>query len=325
LQAIIDARENQLLQASVAEAQKLSAELNTLITFYQQPLAHKQDFHFLLCTDTYLGEATARMVEKWLKQHVTSQVEVYRQKDLQTKSLLPFQLALTELVRKLSQDLPQWRSQNYRIIFNLTGGFKSVQGFLQSIAHFYADETLYIFESATELLRIPHLPIQLDLNETVLKHLHTFRRLAQSLPCSDAQMASMPEIFIFQIDGQTTLSPWGELVWEQSKKALYAEHVYEPPSERIVYSDKFKKTVAYLSADRKILVNERMDQLACCLETTPSQNPPSLDFKSLQGNPKPPCTHECDAWSDQDAKRIFAYFSEDKHTLILENLERKFE
>lgn len=41
----------------------------------------------------------------------------------------------------------------------------------------------------------------------------------------------------------------------------------------------------------------------------------SLNFKELKGNPKPPSTHECDAWADQDAKRLFGHFEKDSFVL----------
>ena len=78
-----------------------------------------------------------------------------RQRDLRTDSLDSFQMALSDLVRWCDEEVAvaPYR-HSYRVLFNLTGGFKSIQGFLQILAQFYADETVYIFESGDVLLRM---------------------------------------------------------------------------------------------------------------------------------------------------------------------------
>jgi CRISPR/Cas system-associated protein Csm6 len=69
------------------------------------------------------------------------------------------------------------------VVFNLTGGFKSVQGFLQAISSFYADETIYIFQFSSELLQIPRLPIKLDTQGIIDENLTIFRRLGLNYNC----------------------------------------------------------------------------------------------------------------------------------------------
>lgn len=68
-----------------------------------------------------------------------------------------------------------------------------------------------------------------------------------------------------------------------------------------------------------MLINQRIDQLEKHLND-PSYNPRSLDFKSLKGKSMKPSTHEADAWSDQDAKRIFGHFERD--VFVLDKLDK---
>ncbi|MFM7559507.1 MAG: hypothetical protein ACKO5O_05535, partial [Cylindrospermopsis raciborskii] len=75
-----------------------------------------------------------------------------------------------------------------------------------------------------------------------------------------------------------------------------------------------------ISADRLILINERIDQLAKNLESGGEYNVSSLDLKALKGNPRRPPIHEIDAWSDQDAKRIFGHFESGNH-FVLDKLD----
>ncbi len=307
--------QSKLAQATVQEAARLSAELNGILKFYDGQWRDFQDHHCLLCTDTWLGEQTARLVESWLRQSGFSQVEIRRQTDLQTARLSDFQLALSDLVKWAEETIPGYRQSGYRIVFNLTGGFKSVQGFLQTLATFYADETIYIFESATDVLRIPRLPVRMEPLAEIRDRLMAFRRLAQNLPIQPQALEGIAETLLLKLDDQVDLSPWGTLIWNQTRSDLYREGVHPAPSSKIHFSKKFEESVQGLPGDRLEILNHRLDQLACYLEKGDRPNPKSLDFKKLGGNPRPPSTHEIDAWSDLDAKRLFGHFEGDVFVL----------
>jgi hypothetical protein len=47
------------------------------------------------------------------------------------------------------------------VVFNLTGGFKSLNGYLQTVAMISADRCAFLFEGAPELMEIPRLPVRL--------------------------------------------------------------------------------------------------------------------------------------------------------------------
>jgi len=309
---ITQVRDN-LLAADLDTSAKMSAELNTIIKLYAGQLDRQQDQHWLLCTDTWLGYETAQLVREKLQAHKLS-AQIYRQKDLQTGNLASFQLALSELVKWCEENIAPCRQQ-YHVIFNLTGGFKSIQGFLQTLAAFYADEAIYIFESGTELLRIPRLPISLQTESSVRENLYALRRLAHALEQHD--LDGIPDIMLMTIDGQTCLSPWGELVWQQTHPALYRQQIWPSPSAKLIFSDSFMKSVEGQPPDRLYILNQRIDQLAEFLES--GINPRSLDFKPLQGKIKD-YTHEIDAWADRDAKRLFGRYDGD--VFVLETLAK---
>ncbi|MCS6958619.1 MAG: putative CRISPR-associated protein [Pseudanabaenaceae cyanobacterium SKYGB_i_bin29] len=315
----IDEVQQKLIGADVETAAKMSAELNGIITFYSRKVEQKQDFHYLVCTDTWLGEVTAELVQTWLLDKVTSQVQIYRQKDLRTANLLEFQFALSELVGWIDETVTGYRNSNYQIVFNLTGGFKSVQGFLQALANFYADETIYIFENATELLRIPRMPVRMIVEEEIKNNLQTFRRLAENLPVTEQEVSSIPDILLLEIDGRYGFSAWGELQWRQIKDSIYSQEILPSPSPKIRYGDRFLDSTKGLMTDRYVILNCRIDQLACYLERPDQPNPNSLDFKLIK-NPYPPSTHEMDAWSDLDAKRLYGHFED--NVFVLDRLDK---
>lgn len=285
----------------------LSAELNGLISLNDGQPPTGSDEHILICTDTWLGHATAKIVEDWLR---TSQpnVQVLQVQDLKTSSLEEFQSGMTELVRWCDSTLPGYRTAGYQVIFNLTGGFKSVQGCLQVLAQFYADEAVYIFESGDELLRLPRLPVTLTAEATVRDQLAVFRRLEIENGVPAADVRALPNTLVTIMDGIAILSIWGEVVWKQSKRIIYADEVFPPPIDNVRFGSGFMASVADLPADRRLLVNTRIDDL--CTYRITRQPLARLDFKALQGNPRPPSTHECDAWSDADARRLFGHFED---------------
>lgn len=310
--------------ADVCTAQKSSAELNGVISWYGGSIAGgRGDFHQLLCTDTWLGEVTAIIAEQWLRDK--GLIAVFRrQKDLRTVDLAFFQSALSDLVQWCENEIGPYRASHH-VVFNLTGGFKSIQGFLQTLAQFYADETVYIFETTGELLRLPRLPLRMAAEDVVRQHLVAFRRSNLDPAASSEHIIGIPETMLLTLDGQVCLSPWGNLVWTQTKKTIYSEQVYPPPSDFLKFGPEFEKSLSGLEGHRKVMVNERIDDLVRHLEEKQTgksspHNPPSLDFKRVKGNSQLPSTHECDAWADQDAKRLFGHFEGDR--FVLDRLAR---
>lgn len=321
IDGVVDRVREAVNKADIIQAAQLSAELNGIIHFYDGQLPNRNDYHFLLSTDTYLGSMTANLVKQWLEaKNRKFVVEVFRQTDLRTVDIMSFQLALSDLVKHLSYVVPEFSQKGYKVIFNLTGGFKSIQGFLQSIANFYAHESVYIFETSSDLLRIPKLPMRLDALQVIRENLRTFRRLSLGLPVKDKEVQNIPETLLLKIDGEITFSPWGALIWEDAKKELYRDAVYASPDEsKLVFGKEFEKSAQALPPERKVIVNERIDQLILHLYDN-NYNPPSLDFKELKGKPFKDSTHELDAWGDLDAKRIFGHFEGGK--FVLDRLDK---
>ena len=319
LEALIDRVEQKIIDAvdDYELVTRMSAELNSIIKLYDGRIVACQDHHVLLCTDTWLGETTANLVKLWLENRGLI-VEPMRHPDLQTKDIEAFQMALSELVRWCESTLPGYRQAGYQIIFNLTGGFKSVQGFLQTLSTFYADETIYIFETAQDLLRIPRLPVEMNAEKTVRKHLNLFRQLEMGLPTPTA--IDIPETLLMKIDDEVALSPWGSIIWEQTRKLIYKDKVYPSPSTKLVFGEKFEQSVRDIIPERTIAINERIDQLAKCLEIKDKYNPPMLNFKQIQSHLRPPSTHQIHAWEDGDAKRMFGHY--EGNIFILDKLDR---
>jgi putative CRISPR-associated protein (TIGR02619 family) len=317
LEHIIDHARNQLLDSNFQDVCKHSAELNAISRYYDMgQTINQQDIHILLASDTWLGKQTAHLVKEWLSQHVND-VRIKEQKDLITNNLMQFQLAMSDLIKYFEDWIEPYRRPIHHVVFNLTGGFKSVQGFLQTLAMFYADEAIYIFQSQDELLRLPRLPVKMDAEGVIKNHLITCRRLSRNLRVNEEQMDSIPEVFYIEMDNEYSLSPWGKLIWNQQKKSIFKGKVFESPDKKIVYSNKFKKSVEGLPSDRNYNLNLRIGDLMVYLNT--GEQIDRLNFKPLSGNPIPGSTHEFDAWADRDAKRVYCHYESD--TIILDKLD----
>lgn len=309
-----------LQESNIQKVSDLSSELNGIIRFYNGQISRNQDHHLLISTDTWLGRTSCRMVKDWLREKKLS-AEILKQKDLQTGDMESFQTALSELAQKIEERADDYKKHEYNLIFNMTGGFKSIQGFLQTLAMFHNAESIYIFEGSDKLMIIPRLPVKIVADERIRENLTLARRLSMGMSANEPERLS--ETMIMKMDDETAFSSWGDIIWNRVKKEIYAEEIWPSPSPKVEYGQNFLNSVRNLPPKRKILINERIDDMARYMETRDENgvgyNPRSLDFKPLKGNPKPPNTHELDAWSDDAAKRIYGRFNDD--VFVLERLD----
>ena len=92
--------------------------------------------------------------------------------------------------------MPWRRDSGYRVIFNLVGGFKSLQGYMNTFGAFYADEVIYIFEAETaDLITIPRLPIQID-TAVIQEHRMEFALMAAGKLYPRRELKDIPETLL---------------------------------------------------------------------------------------------------------------------------------
>lgn len=321
-----DKLENQkevLFADGFEKAKELSAELNVLITHAlgKMPTPNKEDEHRLIHTDTYQGRIVAELLNDYLIKKgcksSTKQIE-----DLNTKSLSDFKNGISSLISWCEATLPGYKSSGYKIIFNLNGGFKSLQGFMQTLGMFYADELLYIFEGGNQLLHIPRLPIELEssVKEAIKTNLNVFRRLGiRGMTMKKDAVKTVPESFLYEMGEEVELSNWGQLVWERCKSKFYSEKILQPLGH-ISYSKSGKISLNNLDKSFFANYNERLDDLFLYFESNKANCLKRLDYKQLKKNPCPPSTHECDLSADKGAWRIFGH--EESNTFVIDNIGR---
>lgn len=316
--SIIQRKKNEMFRKSISDVKKISAELNGIFTFYQQNIEIK-DLYFFIPTDTFLGNITAEIIQTYLLDNFKIKSTLIQQTDLQTRNYRLFHSALSELAQKLGDIFDAYHT-NYKIIYNLTGGFKGVNGFLQSIAQIFADEAVYLFESADEMMRIPRLPLKLDILDMMSNHLTILRKLHLGLSVNSDEVSNIPDTMLLKIDHDIALSAWGEAFWHYYKEQLYCKRILESPCLRICYTDKFVALVESwsLTSYQLFELNKKVDLLVKLILSDFKYNPHSLNWRSLKGNTMFPSTHEVNAWSDGDAKRIYCHIENDN--IVLDQL-----
>jgi hypothetical protein len=166
-------------------------------------------------------------------------------------------MGMNRTVALCEEELPGYRSRGYKVVFNLTGGFKSVQGVMSILGMMYADEVVYIFETGTELLRMPRLPIVLNIpglvgaepdpNVEMSVPLLALLDKLDSLPLKVVEKHGFPtpEIFFEVADlygGKfVVLMPWGKAVWQRCRENVLGGDPLEWPY--IKYSAQFREDV----------------------------------------------------------------------------------
>ena len=321
---IAEASRAGLLEADEAKARRMSAELNGFIGCYLRDGGRLSDaangFHFLIHTDTWQGQLVAETLRDWGKARGIAMAPI-RIDDLNTASLDEFRLGIGNLIRWCADTLPGFRDSGSRVVFNLVGGFKSLQGYMQTLGMFYADETVYIFETGGELLSIPRMPVDFEASakRAVLDRFETFRKMQRGeLPLEEC--AGIPETMLKILDGRCTLSEWGEIIWGAVREERYKAELLSPLSPLLSFSDKVQSKAQEFKNDgpRMFMLNQAMDRMSRYLDSGRRDNLSSCDYKTFSDKDMPGVTHEFDLWTDKRGWRGFCH--EDGPRVIVDSI-----
>ena len=318
----LETRTAELCESSDKEAARLSAEINGLLGWYAAA-GHNldgDDIHWLVASDTYLGQRAAATVAAWLEDKTGQRPQCLSAKGLNTARLMDFRHALADMVKQFGElGLDGWRSEGRHVAFNLTGGFKSVNGFMQTLGMLFADECFYLFEGSSQVMRVPRLPLKFDAGADFRGSLQAVRRMARGDSVPRAKCGALSSSLLFEVDGECVLSEWGQALWEVERKALYGKRLMEPLSARLEFSKKFRSQgmgrEGVLGQPKYLLgLNECLDALGALLDEDRNSGEFSggrKQLKLLKGKPKGSrITHEFYIWND--ARRGYGYFEDGK-------------
>lgn len=202
---------------------------------------NSDDLHYLICTDTAQGQVTGQLIRTFLKNNGFENVGIATPSQLSTENTKVFAAGTKELIKWLEENVSwQHDSEDHQVIFNLVGGFKSLQGYMQTFGTFYADESVYIFEGSSELIKIPRLPVQID-TSVIEKNTLQFAMMAARAVYPIGELKGVPETLLETVEDNNQtfagLSAWGELVWHRTKSGLLVETLL--PFPRLEYLPRF--------------------------------------------------------------------------------------
>lgn len=312
-------RTARLAMAPGTEAARLAGEANALLAFYEGELGQaRAEVHVLAATGTRLGSAAGAAIEQWLRTHgVDARLRVLP--SLNTRSTDDFHAGLGEFVELCRSEVSAHREAGFRVVFNLAGGFKSLQGHAMVLGMSFADEQLTLFEApGSPLLRLPRLPVRIDAEPMLLEQIELVRRLdiGDDVRWSDLG-EGFPTALVDRIDGLAILNVWGRSAWHCCQETAYSKCLLSPPVRSIRVEPAVFEAAAREHPRRRVTLNRRIDQLARFQLSARRENGRGLDVKKLATS-QYGCTHECDAWHDGGAKRLFLRF--EGETLVVARL-----
>jgi putative CRISPR-associated protein (TIGR02619 family) len=305
LEAIVAERRVRLNAADEGTRRTMSAELNGIAAVLERYKLQRV-FHLLVHTDTALGRKTAELIQGVLG----AETALVSAPGLRTNELASFRAALPDLTKQLDDYVRSYRDQSWFVVFNLTGGFKALNAYLQTLAMITADRCVFIFERASELMEIPRLPVELRELDSLREHVDVFRRLAVGYRVTSAEAKGVPEALLYELDGEVTTSPLGDVAWSRHRLKLFAEKLHPPLSSKVRISESVAKAFDGLEDRHKVQVNESLDEFSAYSDKIRPMLK-SRKFEKLQGHPVPGSTHELYAWSDGAAGRLFGHYDQD--------------
>ena len=264
--ALQERASNELSTANTQRIRRLSAELNGIYGIYEDKLERgKEDIHILVATDTEQGKVTAQIVESYLQSNGISNASIKAPPGLSTANTTAFTEGIDDLIVYFKPLLESYRDSGYKICFNLVGGFKSLQGYLNTIGMFYADEVIYIFEGVgAELITIPRLPIKID-REALESHVVNLALLNAGAALSIEETKGIPESLLAKIDDRMTFSTWGDLIWKECKDEFLSASLLEFP--HLEYRDTFLSDYNRINvASERIKLQEKLASVSRILK-----------------------------------------------------------
>ena len=282
---------DKLSQNDDRTSRRISAELNGIYGIYGGQLPQNSpDLHYLICTDTAQGQITGGLIKDFLEFRGFN-VEIVTPSKLSTKNTTDFTAGTKELIKWLENNVSwQQDSVDHEVIFNLVGGFKSLQGYMQTFGTFYANVSVYIFEGSSELIKIPRLPIKID-TSVIEDHTLKFAMMAAGELYPETALEGVPETLLEPVEenGRIVygLSEWGELIWNRTKADLLAGELLQFP--RLQYEPSFISNYGHLNPQQRIDLQETLAKIGTALEDTGGDTTQlndrvsGLNFKPLTG------------------------------------------
>jgi putative CRISPR-associated protein (TIGR02619 family) len=236
--------EKELYSDDTDKIRQASAELNGIYGLYNEQIEQGlPDMHLLITTDTAQGRIASEIVESFLKTKGLTNISTHAQSGLSTASSDIFVEGMAKLIPSMQEIIKDCKNSQYTICFNLVGGFKALQGYFNTIGMFYADEIIYVFEGSNQLIKIPKLPIKVDVSKIEPYEVQLAMMDVGQISTSWEEAQNVPKEWVLVVGQEMTLSAWGQLLWDQCKEKLLSQKLLKFPKidYKSSFSDDYKK------------------------------------------------------------------------------------
>jgi len=158
----------------ISSKTQISAEIKSLLKLKEEKKNENIEV-FLLATDTVASSLAAEILKEFLEKenfivYFDPKKDVI--KDLQVEDFDRFEKGKNNLIHRISklieefvQDEKGSKKRKFirkNVVFNITGGYKSIIPILTILAQLYESRLFYIFEESNDAIAIPRIPINFD-------------------------------------------------------------------------------------------------------------------------------------------------------------------
>ncbi|MTJ07804.1 CRISPR-associated protein [Anabaena sp. UHCC 0204] len=254
--------EEKLDDSNILEIREMSAELNGIYGLYDEKIEDgRYDTHILITTDTAQGKATSQILGAFLKSKGIEATFPLIQPELSISSTAVFTETMAKLIPNMLETLKKYKDDKYEICFNLVGGFKALQGYFNTIGMFYADEIIYVFEGSHEVVKIPKLPITIDIEKVEEYKVQLAMMEFGAIPSFWEEAKKVPQEWRVIVEAEMILSTWGQLIWDRCKDKLLSQNLLTFP--RINYADSFTEDYKKIKSNQeKIKLQETIAKVS---------------------------------------------------------------
>jgi len=228
---------------------RISAEINSTIqlnSYLQKKENSKIDMVHLILSDTEEMKKEEPLLKEYFKNYgfdvKTQIIEGLKYKESQFKLS-----GLRSLVNNLIGLIDDYKSKSFRVVMNATGGFKAEIAYATVVSQLRHVEAYYIYETFNEIIPLPYLPLNLDV-EYWVKFKNYFELYEKGVTDSDSEIyiPSLPSGFKFLIEWDEQerrwcLNPAGETFY---LSLLSEEDVYlQVINDKMVFKKSCENTI----------------------------------------------------------------------------------
>jgi len=190
---------------------RISAEINSTIQlndYFQKTENRMIDTVHLILSETEEMKKEEPFLKKYFQKKGFG-VDIKTIKGLKYKESQFKMSGLRSLVNNLTQLIDSYNSKNFRVVMNATGGFKAETAYATVLAQLRHIESYYIYETFNEIVPLPHLPLNLDIEYWVkFKKFFEFYEKGVGNSESDGYLKSVPSGFRFLIELNEKEQKW---------------------------------------------------------------------------------------------------------------------